>query len=107
MPLLGDAIHYWMFARYPEMQQIWGKHKEDYHHGMIVGVVDLVDVVTECDSPWFVRGSAYGWILKNARAFDEPIPYKGKQGLFSVPVSEVENAMRNQHAYRLCTEGIK
>jgi hypothetical protein len=27
----------------------------------------------------------YGWVLDNARALATPIPYKGRQGLFSVP----------------------
>lgn len=29
----------------------------------------------------------YGWMLRNVRALPEPIPYKGAQGLFDVPVS--------------------
>lgn len=62
--------------------------------GIILGVVDLVDVHTADDtdqtkhlrgewptcSPWAERR---GWhlVLKNPRALDEPIPYRGALGL--------------------------
>jgi len=32
---------------------------------------------------WFF--GPYGWVLKNARAFPEPIPCKGAQGLWDLP----------------------
>ena len=47
--------------------------------GGIIGVVDIVDVVTESDSPWFF--GRYGFVLENARAVDF-IPSSGMPGLF-------------------------
>lgn len=54
--------------------------------GGVVGVVDLVDCVTECtdeiDADWHEEG-CYAFILRNAK----PLPYKplsGRLGLFTV-----------------------
>ena len=54
----------------------------DIPRGALVGEVDLVDCVTDSDSPWF-RGP-YGLELENPLAYDKPIPYKGELGLFDV-----------------------
>lgn len=53
--------------------------------GALVGQVQLVDVVSfnKGRSQWF-QGPLGFW-LKDARAFKEPIPYKGRLGLFGVP----------------------
>ena len=47
----------------------------------IVGLMDIVDCVTESDSPWFI--GEYGWVLANPRP-GIPQPQKGQQGFFSV-----------------------
>lgn len=47
--------------------------------GAIIGVVDVVDIVTESDSPWF--GGAAGLCLENPRSID-PIPATGALGYF-------------------------
>jgi hypothetical protein len=60
----------------PRSMDIWPR-------GAIVGAVTIVDCVLASDSPWF--GGAFGWVLKDAVAFPEPIPYKGRLGLFEVP----------------------
>ena len=83
------------------------------HFGFLVGVVELVDIVT-CGNgvqgdprrfaretlqkyPWLqFHTHAFGrfcWILENPRRFAKPIEYRGSQGLFDVPdkiISEVE-----------------
>ena len=51
--------------------------------GCIIGMVDLIDVVTEHESQWF--NGPYGWVLANPRAAIEPLPYKGRLGLYDVP----------------------
>jgi hypothetical protein len=51
--------------------------------GCIIGMVDLVDVVTEHESQWF--DGPYGWVLANPRYYVEPLPYKGRLGLYDVP----------------------
>lgn len=52
---------------------------DDLQRGGIVGVVDIVDVVTSSASPWFFGN--YGFVLANARAVPF-VPVKGKQGFF-------------------------
>lgn len=49
--------------------------------GGIIGIVDLVDVVTISDNEWF--NGPYGWVLANARPL-EFYPCVGKVGLFDV-----------------------
>ena len=56
--------------------------------GALVGEVDLVDCVTDSDSPWF-KGP-YGFELANPVAYDIPIPYKGELGLFDVDLLSFE-----------------
>lgn len=53
--------------------------------GCIVGSVDIVDYVTESNSPWFV--GPLGIVLANPIPFVNPIPYKGALGIFKVDVS--------------------
>lgn len=56
--------------------------------GAIIGVVDLVDCVTDrnCDSPWKAEGFEFWcWKVENPRALEIPILAKGQLGLFTVP----------------------
>ena len=45
----------------------------------IIGIVDVVDIITESDSEWF--GGEAGLVLENPRAID-PIPAIGALGYF-------------------------
>jgi len=51
--------------------------------GAIVGAVDLVDCVTEMADAWF--NGPFGFVFSNPRALPEPIPLKGRLGLFDPP----------------------
>jgi hypothetical protein len=55
--------------------------------GGIIGSVNLVDCVRrdETDSPWFQ--GAYGFVLRDPKAFsaEDFVPYKGQLGFFDVP----------------------
>jgi len=51
------------------------------HIGGIIGIVDLVDIVTTSDNEWF--NGPYGWVLANARPL-EFHPCAGKLGIFDV-----------------------
>ena len=53
------------------------------HGGHIVGKVDIVDCVTESESPWFF--GRHGFVLANPVAFARPVPCKGALGFFTVP----------------------
>lgn len=48
--------------------------------GCIIGHVDLVDIVIESDNEWFQ--GPYGWVLENPVKLKEPIPCKGRLGLW-------------------------
>lgn len=47
--------------------------------GGIVGIMDIVDCVTEHDGQWFT--GPYGWVIENARPLPF-IPCKGALGFF-------------------------
>jgi hypothetical protein len=51
--------------------------------GHIVGTVDIVDCVTQSDSPWFF--GEYGFVLANPKPLALAFPYKGALGFFEVP----------------------
>lgn len=53
---------------------------KDFVHGAIIGEVDIVSVVRAHSSPWFF--GSYGFILRNAVAYDKPMPCKGALGFF-------------------------
>lgn len=55
------------------------------HTGVILGVVELTDVVEDSPSKW-AEPDSFHWLLANARRFDEPIPYAGTLGLFEVEI---------------------
>lgn len=55
--------------------------------GVVVAVVDLVDICTNparcyC-GPWAAMGQNH-WKLANVRAFAEPFPARGSQGLWNI-----------------------
>lgn len=52
----------------------------DFPAGVIIGSVDLVDCVISHPSDWF--DGPYGYVLANAQVFPDPIPVKGKLGIW-------------------------
>lgn len=67
----------------------------------IVAVVDLVDVCTvhssagDCEcGPWAIPGQ-FHWRLANVRPLAEPVPCKGRLGLWNLP-ADVDSAVRGQ-----------
>lgn len=51
--------------------------------GAILGTVEIVDCVSQSDSPWFMW--EYGFVLRNPIVLPEPIPCKGALGFWDVP----------------------
>lgn len=100
-----DEFEYWT-EQSNRLNDVTSREEMEYPSGAIVGIADLVDIVEESDDPWFT--GRYGWMLKDAYAFDEPVPWKGALRLFPVPVChccnmpvrEDEYVMAEQ--YRLC-----
>lgn len=63
--------------------------KNARQQGCILGKIDIVDCVTESDSPWFETGNearvgAFGFVVARPHILAEPIPYPGQLGLFVV-----------------------
>ena len=54
---------------------------DQFQRGGIVGSVDIVDCVTESDSPWFM--GHHGFVLRNPRPLPFA-PWKGRLGFFNV-----------------------
>ena len=52
--------------------------------GAILGVVTLIDCVTDSHSLWALPGQ-FHWLFENPRRCDIPIPFKGQRGLFAAP----------------------
>ena len=64
---------------------------ETLETGAIVGLVDIVDCVTESNSPWFV--GEYGYVLANPRR-GLPRSQKGQLGFFNVHYPHFGNCDR-------------
>ena len=69
--------------------------------GNVIGVVDLVQVhmprsimCAPC-SPWAEPDAAWHLLLRNPRPLAHPIPWRGAQGLWTVP-ADLEAAIREQ-----------
>lgn len=52
--------------------------------GAVIAVAELVDVTRGDSSPWAVPGE-FHWRLANVRPLDEPVPCKGRLGLWTLP----------------------
>lgn len=65
----------------------------DMPMGAIIGYADIVGFTEECTSDWAQEGhgAEWKWQIENAKLFKEPIPYRGRQGLFDVPELDVNN----------------
>lgn len=58
--------------------------REALAFGAIIGRVELIDVVTQSDSPWFE--GPHGFVLRNPEIIN-PAPCRGQMGLFDIPSS--------------------
>lgn len=56
-----------------------------YPRGVLLGTVHLVAVTRDARSRWAQPG-AWHWVLADPRPFPEPIPWRGRQGLFPVTI---------------------
>ncbi len=61
--------------------------------GAIIGQVDLADCVQDSSSEWAEEG-CWHWLLENPQVFDEPIPWRGRQGLWTITEAELEAARK-------------
>ena len=78
----SEWMNAWDFA---DMDMELGDRKPDLRsieRGGIVGSVEIVDCVTQSESPWFM--GAYGFVLRNPVVLPFR-PYRGALGFFDVP----------------------
>ena len=71
---------------------------ENLPRGAIIGVVDIVDVVEESSSEWFV--GPFGFVLENPRALPEPITCNGALKFWNVP-AHIVRVMERQLGEKL------
>lgn len=80
--------------------------KDDNHFihkcGQILGVVDIVDCVTESDSPWFT--GKIGFVLADPFALMEPIPATGRLGFWPVSQPIIDNIARQAATFESYTK---
>ncbi len=69
----------WVKKRFP---QIVLPEPEEFDCGGVVGVVNIIDCVTEYDSPWFT--GQYGFVLACPRSVPF-VPFAGNLRFFDVP----------------------
>lgn len=70
---------------------------DDDPRGAIIGIVELYDCIPDsrCTSPWRADGyEFFCWMVRNPVALLEPIPMKGRLGLWDIPDSLIEGADR-------------
>ena len=60
-------------------QEIGIRRPREFQHGVIIGTVELYDVVQDSASPWAATGS-YHWLLRHPRPLARPIPARGRLG---------------------------
>ena len=71
----------------------------DEYAGQVIGVVDLYDVVEaeSCQLMWAsaVAGrKSYCWLLRNPRVFVEPVPMRGRVGVYQVQDARIESQLQ-------------
>lgn len=83
------------FDRYAqdEAEDIVGHSLPELPRGYIIGYVDVYGFTEHSNSEWAGegRGAEWKWLLRDAKMFKHPIPYKGKLGIFDVPEIDPDN----------------
>jgi len=74
--------------------------------GAIIGAVEIVDCVENHPSIWAIKGQ-YHWVLQFPQRFDEPIPVKGKLGLWNYPNIIAEPEEPNGELFCHCQLSVK
>lgn len=71
---------------------LWNAESNEHvaRTGLILGMVDIVDCVVRSKSAYFE--GPFGWVLSNPVAFDRPLEFKGKVGIFYVPTKSLKGS---------------
>lgn len=62
--------------------------------GSILGVVTLVDVVSQNDLYDPFAEGPYCWVLSDPVKLERPVPYRGRLGLFDLPIVALQTENR-------------
>lgn len=81
-----DSIEYAHRCGVPLDTLHGGARFEDLQRGGIIGSVEIVDCVTDSNSPWFM--GKHGFVLRDPCPLPFT-PWKGQLGFFDVPDSEL------------------
>jgi hypothetical protein len=75
--------------------------EERLPRGVIIGSVQLVDIVQDADSPWALADH-YHWVLRRPRVLVRPVKWKGSLGLTftRTPQGATRPARRSRRSYR-------
>jgi hypothetical protein len=63
----------------------WLEDRDRLPRGVVLGSVELADVITQSDSPWFT--GPFGFVLRNPKRLRRPIPLRGQLFIFEVDPS--------------------
>lgn len=100
-PLVIHAARRWTRAEreFAAVEHALGRLPKRLPLGALVCICDLVDVQPTEDAALAIGAveriygnyapGRFAWKLENVRAFDEPIVWAGRQGFFTVPMSDL------------------
>lgn len=83
-----------------EIQELWPEWNRVRHeHPPVFGAIVGIARVTGCAPRERFKGNAWAWgpychVWEDRCAFAEPVPYRGAQGIFNVPVDVVAAGLR-------------
>lgn len=86
---LGPLLLHASGTRKPENFEGFDLDADALPYGALVGIVDVVGVQ---DVPG--EDGLYAWQLAHPRRFGRPLPYSGAAGIFRVPLTQVQAAIR-------------
>ncbi|MEA5574692.1 DNA N-6-adenine-methyltransferase [Calothrix sp. UHCC 0171] len=97
----NNPKHYREYLKIREELQLPDWDEDNFPHGQVIALVDLVDCIEM--TPEFIAQQSrteilcgdwqvgrYAWKLENIQPITEPFVVKGKQGLFSISVENLE-----------------
>jgi hypothetical protein len=76
---------------------LYGKLPADLPTGGLVGQVEIVDCITNSDSPW-AQSNSWHWVIRKPQSFNSPLTCNGSLGLFEPDVSGPALGQTLRHA---------